>query len=475
MRRMRSTKIIATLGPTSSNGTMVRGLFEAGADMFRLNFSHTDSSTVKSLVKLIRELERNSGRPIGIVGDLQGPKIRLGEFSGDEVFLNEGASFQLDQDNTLGDQKRVCLPHKEVFAAVSEGDEILLNDGRIRLKVQKVLSEQIKTQVMVAGEVSNHKGVNVPGVTLPLKALTSKDQADLAVALKLGIDWIALSFVQRAQDVAEVKDLINGRSNLMTKIEKPSAVAERDEIYSLSDGLMVARGDLGVEMAVEQVPGVQKQLIRSARAAGKPIVVATQMLESMINSSTPTRAEVSDVATAVYDGADAVMLSAESAIGNYPVEAVRTMNRIAEEVENDSRYRAIVNAEKPIPESTSADAISASAAQTAETLAASAIVSYTATGSTAARAARERPSVPILSLTPKIETARGLSLFWGVHCMQVRDPISFNDMVELAFEAALADGIAEINDRLVIIAGVPFGTAGATNVMRVARVRPSSD
>ena len=471
---MRNTKIIATLGPSSSDKEMVRSLFEAGADMFRLNFSHTDIKTQKRLVQLIRDLESSSGRPIGIVGDLQGPKIRLAEFREGKVVLEEGNLFQLDTNPSPGDENRVSLPHKEILEAVSSGDEILLNDGRIRLKVKEVSSGIVRTEVLIGGEISDHKGLNVPGITLPVKALTSKDTLDLENALLLGVDWIALSFVQRPEDVAEVKEYINGRASLMTKIEKPSAVSHRSEIYALSDGLMIARGDLGVEMAVEQVPGVQKQLIKAARAAGKPIVVATQMLESMIHSPTPTRAEVSDVATAVYDGADAVMLSAESAVGNYPEEAVRTMNKIAEEVEKDSLYRALVNAEKPNPEATSADAISASAAQTAETLNVSAIVSYTSTGSTAARAARERPSVPIVSLTPKIETARKLSLFWGVHCMQVRDPISFNDMVELAFEAVLSDGFADLNDRLVIIAGVPFGTSGATNVMRVARVQSRS-
>lgn len=475
MRRLRNIKIIATLGPASSTPGIVRALFEAGADMFRLNFSHGEPATQKRLVKLIRGLEKESGRPIGVVGDLQGPKIRVAEFAGGAVTLKSGQEFRLDLDTAPGDHTRVSLPHKEAFEAVSEGDDLLLNDGRIRLRVEQVGDGVLQTRVVVGGALSDHKGVNFPGITLPVKALTPKDQADLETALELGMDWIALSFVQRAEDVAEVRDRIGGRAALMTKIEKPSAVAERDEIYALSDGLMVARGDLGVEMAVEQVPGVQKQLIRAARAAGKPIVVATQMLESMIYTSTPTRAEVSDVATAVYDGADAVMLSAESAVGDHPVAAVRTMNRIAEQVEHDPLYRAIVNAEKPAPESTGADAISAAAAQTAETLAAAAIVSYTATGSTALRAARERPAVPILGLTPSMDTARKLALVWGVHCMQVRDPTSFNDMVELAFEAALADGFAEINDRLVIIAGVPFGTAGATNVMRVARVRPPKD
>ena len=471
MRRLRHTKIIATLGPSSSTPDTLRSLFRAGADVFRLNFSHGDAATQKELVQLIRGLEAESGRPIGIVGDLQGPKIRVGEFADGGVTLRSEQAFQLDLDPAPGDNTRVRLPHEEVFAAVRAGDELLLNDGRIRLEIERVHGGALETRVLEGGPLSNHKGVNFPGVTLPLKALTAKDEADLESALALGINWIALSFVQRPEDVAEVRERISGRALLMTKIEKPSAVAARDAIYALSDGLMVARGDLGVEMPVEQVPGIQKLLIRAARAAGKPIVVATQMLESMIHAPTPTRAEVSDVATAIYDGADAVMLSAESAIGSYPVAAVKTMNRIAEQVEKDPVYRALVNADKPPPEATSADAISAAAAQTAETLRAAAIVSYTATGSTAIRAARERPSVPVLGLTPNMDTARRLSLVWGVHCLQVRDPTSFNDMVELAFDAALTDSFAVKNDRLVIMAGVPFGTAGATNVMRVARVR----
>ena len=415
MRRMRKTMIIATLGPSSSTLATLRALFEAGADVFRLNFSHGDAATHRRLVRLIRELEREKGRPIGIVGDLQGPKIRVGEFLDGGATLVAGRRFRLDTDAAPGDCTRVALPHPELFEAVSPGDELLLNDGRVRLRVSRARDGVLDTQVVVGGVLTDHKGLNLPGVVAPVKPLTAKDRADLKTALALGVDWIAVSFVQRASDVADVRDRIDGRAGLMTKIEKPAAVAARDEIYALSDGLMVARGDLGVEMPVEQVPGLQKRLIRAARAAGKPIVVATQMLESMVHAPTPTRAEVSDVATAVYDGADAVMLSA------------------------------------------------------------AAIVSYTTTGSTALRAARERPSVPILGLTPRIETARRLALVWGVHCVPTRDPAGFNDMIEIAFQAAEEHGVARPRDRLVIIAGAPFGTSGATNVMRIARMPDSGE
>jgi pyruvate kinase len=419
---------------------------------------------------MIRTLEQEMGRPIGIVGDLQGPKVRIGTFVQGPVVLRQDQAFRLDLDPRPGDATRVCLPHPEIFAAASRDTDLLIDDGRLRLRVIKPGKDALETVVLAGGRISDNKGVNVPGVALPLKPLTPKDRVDLDFALSLGVDWIALSFVQRAQDVAEVRELIKGRAGLMTKVEKPTAIDEIVAIIGLSDGLMVARGDLGVEMPIEAVPGLQKRLVRAARAAGKPIVVATQMLESMIHAPTPTRAEVSDVATAVYDGADAVMLSAESAAGTYPMSAVRMMARIAEQTEHDPLYRVIMNAEKLKPEATAADAISNAAAQTAETLGAAAIVGYTDSGSTALRAARERPTVPIIGLTPKVETARKLALAWGVHCVPTRDPKDFDDMLVVALEAARKDGFARENDRLVIIAGVPFGAPGTTNVMRIARI-----
>jgi pyruvate kinase len=470
MRRQRNTKIIATLGPSSSTLPVIRALFEAGADVFRLNFSHGDHKMHRDLFGMIRTLEQEMGRPIGIVGDLQGPKVRIGTFVQGPVVLRQDQAFRLDLDPRPGDATRVCLPHPEIFAAASRDTDLLIDDGRLRLRVIKPGKDALETVVLAGGRISDNKGVNVPGVALPLKPLTPKDRVDLDFALSLGVDWIALSFVQRAQDVAEVRELIKGRAGLMTKVEKPTAIDEIVAIIGLSDGLMVARGDLGVEMPIEAVPGLQKRLVRAARAAGKPIVVATQMLESMIHAPTPTRAEVSDVATAVYDGADAVMLSAESAAGTYPMSAVRMMARIAEQTEHDPLYRVIMNAEKLKPEATAADAISNAAAQTAETLGAAAIVGYTDSGSTALRAARERPTVPIIGLTPKVETARKLALAWGVHCVPTRDPKDFDDMLVVALEAARKDGFARENDRLVIIAGVPFGAPGTTNVMRIARI-----
>jgi len=469
MRRLRNTKIIATLGPASSTPDDLRALFEAGADVFRMNFSHGDVASHRQRYQMIRELEEEIGRPIGVIGDLQGPKIRIGTFAGSSVNLKPGQEFRLDLDPTPGDITRVCLPHEAIFGAAKVGMDLLLDDGRIRLRVDEVASDSMVTSVVEGGPVSNAKGVNVPEVALPLKPLTDKDSADLDVALELGVDWVALSFVQRAKDVAEVRVLVDGRAGLIAKIEKPSAIDDLDGIIAQSDAIMVARGDLGVELPIESVPGLQKMLVRAARAAGKPVVVATQMLESMVHTAMPTRAEVSDVATAVYDGADAVMLSAESAVGAHPVEAVGMMNRIAIRVESDPLYRTIIDAYKPAPEATSADAITAAAAQTAETLGASVIASFSATGSTSLRAARERPTVPILGLTPRLGTARRLALAWGVHSVLTAEAERFAEMVDMAVEIALRDGFAKPDDLLVIVAGIPFGTPGATNVLRVAQ------
>jgi pyruvate kinase len=471
MRRLRNTKIIATLGPASATPDDLRALFEAGADVFRMNFSHGDVASHRQRYQMIRDLEEKIGRPIGVIGDLQGPKIRIGKFADSAVKLKSGQEFRFDLDPTPGDRDRVCLPHEAIFGAAEIGMELLLDDGRIRLRVDQIAPDFIITSVVEGGPISDAKGVNVPGVALPLKPLTDKDSADLDVALDLGVDWVALSFVQRAKDVAEVRARVDGRAGLIAKIEKPSAIDDLDGILAQSDGIMVARGDLGVELPIESVPGLQKKLVRAARAAGKPVVVATQMLESMVHAAMPTRAEVSDVANAVYDGADAVMLSAESAVGEHPVEAVGMMDRIAIRVESDPLYRTIIDADKPEPEATSADAITAAAAQTAHTLGASVIASFSATGSTSLRASRERPTVPILGLTPRLETARRLALAWGVHNVLTDEADRFAVMVDMAVEIALRDGFAKIDDRLVIVAGIPFGTPGATNVLRVAQAQ----
>ncbi len=470
MRRMHLTKIVATLGPASAAPETIRALFVSGVDVFRLNFSHGTQDEHAMRIETIRGIEKETGRPIAVMIDLQGPKLRVGTFRGGRAELREGQSFRLDLERTEGDTTRVALPHREVFAVLSPGRELLLDDGRIRLRVTKCGRDFAETEIVTGGTLSNHKGVNVPGVVLPVSPLTRKDRSDLQFGLDRGVEWCALSFVQRPEDLAEARRLIAGRAAVVTKLEKPAAIERLDEIIELSDAIMVARGDLGVEMPTEEVPVLQKRIIRSCRQAGKPVIVATQMLDSMVDSPRPTRAEASDVATAVYDGADAVMLSAETAAGKYPVEAVETMNRIIERVERDPAWRAIMDADLPEPEATSADAISAAAHQVAHTLSAAAIVTYTTSGSTTLRAARERPDVPVISLTPDRATARRLAMVWGVHSINTSDAKGFQDMVRKASRHALADGFAKPGDRIVITAGVPFGTPGATNILRIARV-----
>ena len=469
-RRDRKTRIVATLGPASSSYERIKALFEAGVDVFRLNMSHGDHKDKEALVHIIRAVEREVGRPIAILADLQGPKLRVGTFKDGPVMLVEGEIFTLDMTGKPGTVKRVSLPHKEIFAAVEIGSNILLDDGKIRLEVQSIGNASMDCRVIVGGALSDRKGVNIPDVVLPLAALTEKDLKDLAFSLKIGADWIALSFVQRSADVAEAKKLIGGKAAVMSKIEKPAAVEALDEIIELSDGVMVARGDLGVEEAVEKVPSIQKKIIRKARAAGKPVVVATQMLESMITSPVPTRAEVSDVATAVMDGADAVMLSAESAVGDFPCEAAAVMDRVAKHVEQEPDYlRAIVD-ESSSFNSRTEDAITAGAKQVATSIGAAAIVTFTSSGATALRAARERPQAPILTLTPKLSIARRLAIVWGLHTIKTKDVESFEEMIGKSKRMALRSKLAVAGDRIVITAGVPFGTPGATNVLHIAWV-----
>jgi pyruvate kinase len=470
MRRRRSAKIVATLGPASSGLERIRALFEAGVDVFRLNFSHGTHQDHEARFAAIRHVEEESGRPIGILADLQGPKLRLGVFAANRIELAAGESFRLDLDAAPGDVSRAPLPHPEVFAALHPGTDLLLDDGKVRLAVEDCGAGFADTRVVVGGTLSDRKGVNVPNVVLPLSAVTEKDRADLAFALEHGADWIAFSFVQRPDDVAEGRKLVGNRAGVMVKLEKPSAIERLDEIIELSDGLMVARGDLGVEMPCEDVPRVQKQVIHACRLAGKPVVVATQMLESMIAAPTPTRAEASDVATAVYEGADAVMLSAETAAGRYPVEAVAMMSRIAVRVQEDPLYFTALERTRIEHEHTAPDAISAAACQVANMVGAAAIVSYTTSGATALRAARERPEAPILVLTANLATARRLALLWGAHCVHTSDVKSFADMVHKAVRFAHREAIAEPGQRVVITAGVPFGTPGATNILRIAWV-----
>ncbi len=402
--------------------------------------------------------------------DLQGPKLRVGTFPGGSVELKTGGTFRLDLDDAQGDAKRAQLPHPEIFAAVKIGTNLLMDDGRLRLRVKNSGTDFAECEILVGGKLSDRKGVNVPDVVLPLSPLTTKDREDLRFGLDLGVDWVAMSFVQRPEDVAELRKLIGGRAKVLAKLEKPAAIERLEEIIDLSDAVMVARGDLGVEMPPEDVPAIQKRIVAAGRKSGKPVVVATQMLESMVHSPAPTRAEASDVATAIYDGADAVMLSAETASGQYPIEAVAMMNRIIERVERDPAYRQILDARHPDPQPTGHDAISAAAAQVAHTLSVAAIVTYSTSGSTVLRVARERPEVPILALTASLSTARALSLAWGAHCVQIADLKRFSEMVEKACSIALNQEMAKVGERLVITAGVPFGTPGSTNILRVAWV-----
>jgi len=474
MRRQRRTKIVATLGPASSEPEQVAKLFEAGADVFRINMSHTSPDRMRELVRTIRGVEKRFGRPIAILVDLQGPKLRVGAFASDAVMLEKGAQFVLDADPAPGDVTRVHLPHPEILVALEPGHSLLLDDGKIRLTTVEASPQRAVTRVEVGGRLTARKGVSLPDTTIPASVLTAKDRTDLEAALDAGIDWVGLSFIQRAEDIAEAKKITRGRAAVMAKIEKPQAVQRLEEILDLADALMVARGDLGVEMPLEKVPGVQKQMTRLSRRAGKPVVVATQMLESMITSPVPTRAEVSDVATAIFEGADAVMLSAESAAGQFPVEAVATMNRIAEEVESDPLYRTIIHAQRTDPEATGADAISAAARQIAETLELSAIICWTSSGATGLRVARERPQPPIVAISPNLSTGRKLSLVWGVHCVVAEDAHDQDDMVQRACRLAFKDGFAKAGQRVIIVAGVPLGTPGATNLLRIAFVGSES-
>ncbi len=470
MRRIRSAKIIATLGPKTSTPEMIRALFDAGADVFRLNFSHGKHDTHKNTLDAIRRVEVDAGRPIGIIADLQGPKLRIGDLKDGKVELEKGASFILDTNEEAGDQTRAPFPHPELFQALQPRSHISVDDGRIRLLVESVTGTSVQTIVVTGGALTPNKGVNLPGAVLPIAPMTSKDRTDLEFALDHGVDWIALSFVQRTSDVEEARKLIGRRAALMAKIEKPSAINVLPQIIDLADGIMVARGDLGVELPLESVPGLQKQIVRSARTAGKPVVVATQMLESMVSAPTPTRAEVSDVVTAVYDGADAVMLSAETATGTYPVESVATMSRIAAQAERDPLYLKILNADWAEPEATHVDALSAAAKQVAETLGAAAVIAFTSTGATALRAARKRPEVPVLAMTYDLRTARQLALVWGVHSVHTEDATDFADMHEKACRISREQGFAKPGDTLVVTYGVPFGTPGATNTLYIASV-----
>jgi pyruvate kinase len=471
IRRRRRTKIVATIGPASSTAEVLTRLFNAGADVFRLNFSHGSHEDHAARIALIRDIEAKAGRPIGILADVQGPKLRVGRFGGGRVHLQTGQNFRLDLDPTPGDARRVNLPHPEIINAAAIGTTLLLDDGKLRLRVARKRDDHLETEIAVGGPLSDRKGVNVPDVVLPIPALTVKDREDMAFALDHGVDYIGLSFVQRPEDVAEAREIAGGRAWIMTKMEKPQALENLDAILALSDAVMVARGDLGVELPPEEVPLAQKRIVRAARTSGIPVVVATQMLESMISAPAPTRAEASDVATAVFDGADAVMLSAETAAGQYPFEAVNIMDRIVARVEQDPGWRAIIEASRPTPEHSAPDAIAAAARQVAHTIEARAIAAFTSSGSTALRIARERPESPVIGITPDAATARRLAVAWGVHAVITPDAHSMTDAVAKAVRIAHGEGFAEAGEEIVVAAGVPFGQRGTTNALRVAEVK----
>jgi len=472
MRRQRNAKIVATLGPASSSPAMIESLFVSGVDVFRLNFSHGSTADHRQRMAAIRSIEERTQRPIGVLMDLQGPKLRVGTFKEGAIELEPGDTLQFDLDAEPGDKRRVSLPHPEIFEVLSKGIQLLLDDGKLRLEVDRHSGAHATARVLVGGRLSDRKGVNIPGAIIPLSPLTAKDRRDLELGLDLGVDWVGMSFVQRPDDIDEVRALIGDRAAVIAKLEKPMAVRKLDAIVDRADGIMVARGDLGVEMRPEQVPTVQRRILRACRSAGKPVIVATQMLESMIVSPIPTRAEASDVATAVYDGADAVMLSAESASGQYPIEAVEIMDRIIREVEHDEHYRKMTDAQRSEPRATAADAITFALRASAHIVSAKATVIYTHSGSSSIRASRERPEAPILSLTPKISTARRLALVWGVHSVCTQEIADVDTMTDLACKTALEEGFAKAGDHVVIAAGVPFGRAGTTNLLRLATVWP---
>ncbi|WP_375392639.1 pyruvate kinase [uncultured Sphingomonas sp.] len=468
--RSRKVRVLATLGPASSTPEMVEALWRAGADAFRINMSHGDQAGKVAIIAAIRALEKRWGRPTTILADLQGPKLRVGRFAGGRAALTTGARFALDRDPTPGDATRVELPHREIFAAITPGARLLLDDGKLVLRVVEHDADRIVTTIEVGGMLSDNKGLNVPDVVVPMAALTEKDRSDLAFAINEGVDWIALSFVQRPEDLMEARRLIGGKAALLAKIEKPAAIDRLDEIVEQCDGVMVARGDLGVELPPQVVPPLQKRIVEVSRRLGRPVVVATQMLESMISSPSPTRAEVSDVATAIYDGADAIMLSAESAAGAWPVESVAMMNAIGEAVERDPGHGDRIHFTVTKPDPTTADALAEAAKTIAMTVGAAAIVCYTTSGSTARRVARERPSAPLLVLTPSLATARRAGLLWGAHAVHTRDVENFEEMVAKAKRMALRHNIARAGDRVIVLAGVPFRTPGATNVLHVVRI-----
>ena len=475
LHRNRKVKIVATLGPASDTKSEIKKMFLAGADIFRLNMSHGDHSAVKKRHNILRDLEREFSRPICILVDLQGPKLRCGNFEDEKVSVEVGQKFCFDLIESLGDKKRVCLPHPQIFRSVKEGDKLLIDDGKVALEVRKASEVSIECTVLNNGIISDKKGVNCPDSILDLAPLTEKDKKDLKFVCSLGVDWIGLSFVQRAKDVDDVKKLLNGKAGIIAKIEKPAAVEAFDSIIEFSDGIMVARGDLGVELPIEAVPPIQKRLVMRSRQMGKPVIVATQMMESMINSTTPTRAEVSDVAQAIYDGVDAVMLSAETAVGAHPEKVIQAVDKIAIETEKDPLYFQNLETSRSVSKEGVSNAITVAAREVADNINVKVICCFTHGGTTAELASRERPRAPIIALTPYIQTARKLTLFWGLHCVVTTPVDRFKKAVMNAVKAAKLFNFASGKDLIIVIAGVPFNTPGSTNILRVVSLEENFD
>lgn len=468
MIRARRARIVATLGPASRAPGTVKALAQAGADVFRLNFSHGSHEDHAAALKAVRGAEMALQRPLGVLADLQGPKLRLGRFKDGEIAVKPGHVMRFDLDPTPGDETRVQMPHPEIFKALRPGMALLIDDGRIRLRVGERDDTYAQVTVESGSKLSDRKGVAVPDAVIPVSALTPKDREDLAFALRIGVDWVALSFVQKAEDMAELKRLVGGKAACLAKIEKPQALDDLESILDYCDGVMVARGDLGVELLPEEVPVAQKQILRAARRRGVPAIVATQMLESMTSAPAPTRAEASDVANAVYEGADALMLSAETASGDYPLEAVGIMSRIIERVEKDPLWPSLMDAEHAGMDEHDVDALVAAARKAAEAQSTACMVVFTTLGGTARRMSRERPLQPVLALTPNPDTARRLALVWGLESRLGEQPHSLESVTEDAVASAVKFGLAEPGQRILILAGTPFGAPGAANLLRLA-------
>jgi len=467
---MRRAKIVATLGPSSTSPETVLALVRAGVNVFRLNLSHGTQEQHEQALSLVRQATDETGMSVGVLADLQGPKIRLGHFAGGPVLLKNGSEFTITTEPVAGDADAVSTTYGGLPGDVHPGDAILVDDGRVSLAVLDVEGPAVRTRVIEGGTISDNKGLNLPGASVAVPAMSDKDADDLRFALRIGVDWVALSFVRSAADIESVHDVmaeVGIWRPVVAKIEKPQAVDRLGEILDAFDAIMVARGDLGVELPLQDVPLVQKRAVSLAREKGKPVIVATQMLESMIGASRPTRAEVSDVANAVLDGADALMLSGETGIGRYPVETVQTMGRIIEATEVQALERIPRVGGHP---TTKGGAIARAAVAVAAQLQPVAMVAFTETGRSARALARYRSPVPLLAFTPSAGVRNQLTLSWGVETFLVEPVRHTDDMVRQVDAKLLQMGRCQVGDEIVIVAGSPPGIPGSTNAMRVHRM-----